>query len=642
MLRDSLAQIDGDARYGGGGSGFFAAPGYLLTCSHVVRQPEGGTVTGSWHGKPWSGQVRYASRPVAASPDDRPSDPAEPGDAGIWPLPDLAVVRLSGEFEHPCARLMAREPWPGTSLCAVGRRAPLDDSPGDFPTAELRYPGLFARSQGNLMRLVGDSLGPGMSGGPVLDLGTGEVCGLVKIANPGRDGYAVPLSYLRELPADLLAELLRGHDRYHGRHRAWVLAQEPLWQKMTDSLGDYESGSATAPLLRPTEEAELLGLTASVTGSGDLHKLYLDCVGPGLHPEPQEPRDLRDLVFQLSEHVHEPRRLHPVNVFAELLAGWAPDAAAVAADLRDWSAAVAGRQGTWELLRAWRQDPQRSSPQPGSHSAGTGREPMSAVVQLEPSGHAPDRYLLTVWRYRSDTDISVVIRDHVPHPREEIVQVLRGVLPATLGQLSGESVIVEFVLPAELLDEPVHLWQVFRQSYARLGYRYPVVLRDLDRFTDEESRHHARARWDYLSTCDGTPMHWFGCEDPRSSEDVYRWFELSPQHAAFGLPGPASRDPGRSALDAAIYAGVPVALWRLARCEDHDGGTPATAPCDGLRFQLAANDTMSHTPLSRLPAMVKALRAGAAWSEHALLWDNPYRGPHPRRLVEPWPLHQDR
>jgi hypothetical protein len=200
---------------------------------------------------------------------------------------------------------MAREPWPGASMCAVGRRAPLDDSPGDFPTAELRYPGLFARTQGNLMRLVGDSLGPGMSGGPVLDLGTGEVCGLVKIANPGRDGYAVPLSYLRELPAEFLAELLREHDRYHDRNRAWVMAQEPLWEKMVASLADFESGSPTAPLLRPTEEAELLGLIAQVTDGGDFYKLYADCVGPGLHPVPEELRDLRTVLFRLGEHVHE-------------------------------------------------------------------------------------------------------------------------------------------------------------------------------------------------------------------------------------------------------------------------------------------------------------------------------------------------
>jgi hypothetical protein len=260
---------------------------------------------------------------------------------------------------------------------------------------------------------------------------------------------------------------------------------------------------------------------------------------------------------------------------------------------------------------------------------------MSAVVQLEPSVHAPDRYLLTVWRYRSDTDISVVVRDHASRSRDQVVEILKGVLPATLGQLSGEPVIVEFVLPLELLDEPVHLWQVFRHSYARLGYRYPVVLRDLDRFTDEESRQHSCPRWDFLSTCDGMSLYWLGCEDLRRSEDLYRLFESSPQYAAFGMPGPASQDPGRSALDAAMYAGVPVALWRLARCEDHDGATRVGEPCDGIRFHLVADDTMSRTPLNRLPTMIKALRTSGAWSECALLWDNPYRGPHPRRLVEP-------
>ena len=69
LLRDCLVQIDSADGTQPAGSGFFAAPGYVLTCSHVVNRQAPSTVTGQWRGKHWSGEVVYASPPPSPSAD---------------------------------------------------------------------------------------------------------------------------------------------------------------------------------------------------------------------------------------------------------------------------------------------------------------------------------------------------------------------------------------------------------------------------------------------------------------------------------------------------------------------------------------------------------------------------------------------
>ena len=81
------------------GTGFFAAPGWVLTCAHVVED---------------------ARRPAIA-PDPRLAggsaltatvqarSPGSPDEA-FWPFPDLALLRLDREFARPCAPIEAAVP----------------------------------------------------------------------------------------------------------------------------------------------------------------------------------------------------------------------------------------------------------------------------------------------------------------------------------------------------------------------------------------------------------------------------------------------------------------------------------------------------------------------------------------------------
>jgi hypothetical protein len=343
-----------------------------------------------------------------------------------------------------------------------------------------------------------------------------------------------------------------------------------------------------------------------------------------ISPDPGILREPRDVALRLADLLHERDRPHPVIIFAELLANAHPD---LAADLRDWATAEATRQHSREALLAWRGGSMKTAPQ-----AGTAADPMSVVIQLEPSDHAPDQYVYTIWRHGED--VVLVERENTPLGLPEIIGRLKGKLPAELGQLSGDQVIVEFILPPALFDEPVHLWPVFRNPYVLLGYRYPVVIRDWERFYEAEDRNHAKIKWNWLSEQATTPLHWLGCVDKRTADAMYPWFEEKIERAALGMPGPPSGYDG--VLGAALDAGVRVAFWRLNPCNAHNGtgGNRNNGPCDGMIFCQTAGRRVTPESVNALPVTIKQLRLSpGTLSDTALLWDNPHRGPHPRGLA---------
>ncbi len=607
LLRDCLVQVEGTDGQPAG-SGFFVAPGYVLTCSHVVMRQAHSPVTVRWHSGPWPGKVVYASPPPPPGTD------GEDNTGTIWPEPDLALIRLDANIAHPCVRLGPREPEEGSHMVAAGRRVPFDDIPGDFFSGRMEYTGKFRY----LMRLKNEKFGRGMSGGPVLHLASGEVCGVAKLAGAELDGYAVPVHLVYDLPGEVAGELLRSHDRYHDANPAWVRAQRTLW--------DARPAAARA-LLPPDSEAELLGLLARLPGRRPerLGQLYRECAGTLMYPDPGPLREPRDVALRLAELLHERGRPHPVIIFAEALAARHP---ALAMGLRDWSTSEATRQHSRELLLDWRAGRAVAA----GRQAGTETNPMSVIVQLKPSDHAADRYVYTIWRNRED--VVLVERENEPLELTEIIARLRGKLSAQLGELPGDHVIVEFILPPELFDEPVHMWPVFRNPHILLGYRYPVVIRDWERFYDAEDRNHAKLKWDWLSTQNTTLLRWLRCVDQRTASQLYPWFEAKIERATIGLPGPASEY--AEALNAALDSGVRVALWRRTRCGAHDGiGAGANdGPCDGMLFRQVARKKVSPEPVRLLPAKVKDLRLSpGTLSESALLWDNPHRGPHPRGLA---------
>ncbi|MFJ4524917.1 trypsin-like peptidase domain-containing protein [Streptomyces sp. NPDC088810] len=226
MVRPSLARIgapgDGYAtdRDSYWGSGFFIAPGWLLTCAHVVGK--GGaavcrgnsalsvtwqerTAAGAWEPRSGTGTaVVVAPRPEGAEPARDP-----------WPFPDLALVRVAGADDVRCLWLGDREAGPRTPLGLYGWSVQTGELGIRHGTGEL------AGSDARALLLAGSLPIGGLSGGPVLDLRHGSVIGVIK-GRRREEGVAVPVTALYELldvreAARTVQEVLRAHDLHHAR-----------------------------------------------------------------------------------------------------------------------------------------------------------------------------------------------------------------------------------------------------------------------------------------------------------------------------------------------------------------------------------------------------------------------------------------
>nr|WP_267893396.1 trypsin-like peptidase domain-containing protein [Streptomyces sp. FXJ1.172]WEP00213.1 trypsin-like peptidase domain-containing protein [Streptomyces sp. FXJ1.172] len=226
MVRPCLARVgapgDGYAtdRDPYWGSGFFIAPGWLLTCAHVVGRGGAAVCRGEsamsvtwlersaadgWAERTGTGTaVLVAPRPDAAqAARDR------------WPFPDLALVQVTGADDVPCLWLADREAGPRTPVGLYG---------WSVQTGELGIrhgDGELAGSDARALLLAGSLPVGGLSGGPVLDLRHGSVVGVIKGRRP-EEGVAVPVTALYELldlrdGAPAVREALRAHDLHHLR-----------------------------------------------------------------------------------------------------------------------------------------------------------------------------------------------------------------------------------------------------------------------------------------------------------------------------------------------------------------------------------------------------------------------------------------
>lgn len=204
---------------------------------------------------------------VAALPAARPPGP------GGWPAPDLALIQLQRPVEHPCvyvterseAMLRSREVrcvgW------APGQGGGLQNRSG-VCTVKGSYGGSGDAEQ--VVRLDGDWVELGMSGGPLVDLVRGEVVGVVKSRLDGHQGgTAVGIERLRtlEVPAtpvetetdDIYQAVFHAHDRYHADRHTSAAGSERTWTDAQSELA-VPPGGVLGPKLR----VDLLGRLAEL------------------------------------------------------------------------------------------------------------------------------------------------------------------------------------------------------------------------------------------------------------------------------------------------------------------------------------------------------------------------------------------
>ncbi|MER6631132.1 hypothetical protein ABT301_23425 [Streptomyces sp. NPDC000987] len=295
--------------------------------------------------------------------------------------------------------------------------------------------------------------------------------------------------------------------------------------------------------------------------------------------------------------------------------------------LRRFNRGQAKALGHESLLAGW-QHPEFPAPEPSLI-------PAYLLIQFEPDRMDPDRYYLSHWR-QSDSEgwhpvrgeTENLGRDDLPGAVEKLIEQAEA-LWADLRQ----PVILEFVLPWELLNEPVEWWPKESDSDAPtpLTLDYPVVVRSLERLQRAAWHRPWHNKWRQLRErpADSHP-HWSRPDD----EDGY-FFHLERElkedsHAVcLVLSRPPDDDSGigRREVLAGLRAGVPAMIWHRADCSDPT-------------FQDAVSEILQDRELGSLVERVgrwrnKALALGpGGWDQHvgrhlAILLDDPERKPGP-------------
>jgi energy-coupling factor transporter ATP-binding protein EcfA2 len=207
---------------GGWGTGFFVAPGLILTCAHVVRKAADLPVT-----------VFYPARqqPLAAIVKAKADD---------GKTLDLALVELFEPLpDHACVLLDEEPVEIGQALYSYGYLESYTHAAPVRPVNEG-----WTGDTPPLLKLQGAQIEKGISGAALLNLKTGKVCGMVKetrAAGFDLGGGAIPTRVILEQ----FPELRSLQREFHGGDRRWrdrVASAAATSQTASQTSSQFNSG----------------------------------------------------------------------------------------------------------------------------------------------------------------------------------------------------------------------------------------------------------------------------------------------------------------------------------------------------------------------------------------------------------------
>jgi hypothetical protein len=307
-----------------------------------------------------------------------------------------------------------------------------------------------------------------------------------------------------------------------------------------------------------------------------------------------------------------------------LVADSRPDAAEV---LRRFTRGQAHKLGLDGVLAEWQHS---EFPQPAPSLV-----PAYLMIQFEPDRVEPDRYYLSHWR-QSDPEGWHPVRGETVHlHRDELPRAVDALIEEVEEKWADlrQPVMVEFILPWELLNEPVEWWlkEADTNLPTPLALDYPVVVRSLERLQRAAWHRPWHNKWRQLRErpADSHP-HW-----SRPTEDGAYFFHLErelkeDEYAVCLVLSTPPGDPsgtGNREVRAGLKAGVPAMVWHRTDCADPS-------------FQDAIGEILQDRGLGSLVERVgkwrkEALALGPeAWDQHvgrhlAILLDDPERKPGP-------------
>ncbi|RLU99221.1 serine protease [Streptomyces griseocarneus] len=698
--RHSLSALDGTVRRavvrisapGGGydpsgdrfwGSGFFIAPGQVLTCAHVVGNGGGGVLAGETaiditdhRGRTTEGRVALVLPP--------PDDPERP--SRRWKLPDLALVEVDGAEDAECL-------WLSDRSAVVPARISLHGWSKEVGDLALRSGHGMASGtdgpDGSALLLRGEIPVAGTSGGPVVDTERGAVIGVCKGRGEGDAGLAVPVTALRVLAnarpgRDRLHALVRAHDRHHLR-RYRTVGTGGSWTGFQHALRPAAAGGFT-PVLRTYLFARLAELTPPGT-PGEVMKLVDEVkrrmiqgpYQPGIEHDPRTWREGVGLLYDLRDDGTRSQErdleLEAVLLYAARVAAAVSRAGNPADEgpLRELSSWLSGREEPIEsfireeidqILHGGAADPETLAEppartgvelrKPARRKVEPGEEEVRAradvLVEIDSLLYG-DAYTWRVKLLREDDVVTFRDDEKEGVPRAGLQEALREPIAEAVRQsdVGDHLAAIEVAVPPELLDEPVDSWRLTPPGAPEhgidpdslpLGQRRVVVLRDRRRL-DQPAIPEWHRRWNAAvrGPLAAVPLRREvpvrGHDGPgRERESGYAAYDRLSSAEDTAVPvycGPVSKGSGADALGVALAAGHALVVWR--RC--------ATGHTDCAEFhqQMTALLCDAKTP-EGLHRRIRSLRIRCGDPEYpdpdvlwarsiALLHDSPARPPRP-------------
>jgi hypothetical protein len=202
------------------GTGFFVAPGWIITCAHVVKNATRVRVIPADHqvsvgNKDWKVDAR------SESPDD---------EGKLWPYPDLAVLHTSSEVDHPCVLLESHDPSIDHEWHAWGYARREDGVAPPGSPASFRFEGVDGDG---FLRLKGGQAAPGLSGAPLVCPSRRAVVGVVTAT---RDAQSDLGGWAASVNALLTGEGVKSQSRLAGvstfmrpKNRAAAIRHRQAW-----------------------------------------------------------------------------------------------------------------------------------------------------------------------------------------------------------------------------------------------------------------------------------------------------------------------------------------------------------------------------------------------------------------------------
>jgi hypothetical protein len=257
------------------------------------------------------------------------------------------------------------------------------------------------------------------------------------------------------------------------------------------------------------------------------------------------------------------------------------------------------------------------------------------VIQFEKYGADESTYIMSHW-YQWASPVWHPVRGDDRHVhKDDLEAAVDEVVLATERRWADQAgpVTIEFVLPWQLLTEPVDTWckELSGPQPSPLSLEYPVVIRSLERIRADQWHRSWRGRWKTLTAgdTDGDPI--VCATEEQHAMQLEAKLRGDGSAVVLVLSGPPEPESvGERQLLTGVRAGIPAIVW-------HRTAEPPTRLCQFMRSTFTQGTT-GRQGVAQLPQHVAKLRQ-AAWSEDpstqnrhmghgfVILWDDPERQP---------------